>query len=415
MVRARVLPALIGPLVAALLIGGYAPAAVAAPTPPVDVLTVGAITSDTTWSPREARVYIVTADTDVLPDATLTIEPGTIVKVEDNTSFAVFGTVHATGTAERPIILTSIHDDTAGGDTNNDGPSPTTGSWGLDVSTNEAGDAGSFDGTHVDMRYGLFFSSNDFTLRSSTVTKAPNLNETFGDLVLENSRIEGGLTVRSFLVLGDDGPFPTVSITGNTFADGDLFVSSRAGGRNADIARDTLTVTGNTLVATEGRPLTITSDTLQPSRLLGNRITGGAENVLVLSGTLTENTSLTPAQARRIIIGLDPYSRTGLTIPTGTTLTLQPDARLRFLQNELLTVAGNLLILGTPARPVRLTATDTDTWEGITIPRGGTLVATGLAVEKTETPTAPTATTITQSTPTCGYLIRNGTLNTRCR
>jgi len=56
---------------------------------------------------------------------TLTIEPGTVIKMEDNgtVSFLVAGTLNAEGAADRPIVFTSVADDDYLGDTDGNGPS----------------------------------------------------------------------------------------------------------------------------------------------------------------------------------------------------------------------------------------------------------------------------------------------------
>jgi len=98
----------------------------------------GAITTDTTWgltSPAADGIYWVTGAVTVSNGAILTIEPGVIVKFD---AFAGIylgqgssGTLSAVGTAPSPILLTSILDDSIGGDTNGDGnaTSPGPGDW----------------------------------------------------------------------------------------------------------------------------------------------------------------------------------------------------------------------------------------------------------------------------------------------
>jgi uncharacterized repeat protein (TIGR01451 family) len=80
----------------------------------------GPVMTDTTWT--AAHVYVQTCGVTVAAGVTLTVEPGTVVKL-GGSDFVVNGTMVAEGTAEAPIVFTSLADDANGGDTNGDGPS----------------------------------------------------------------------------------------------------------------------------------------------------------------------------------------------------------------------------------------------------------------------------------------------------
>lgn len=66
----------------------------------------------------------------VLEGSTLNVEPGTVCKMTGG-DISVYGILNALGTLTQPIVFTSIHDDSFGGDTNGNGSDsvPNRGNW----------------------------------------------------------------------------------------------------------------------------------------------------------------------------------------------------------------------------------------------------------------------------------------------
>ncbi len=76
-------------------------------------------------------VYALTGPVKIQNSATLSIEPGIIVKFVENTYIDIDGSFRAIGNSEQRVIFTSIKDDSFGGDTNGDTSSsaPSPGDW----------------------------------------------------------------------------------------------------------------------------------------------------------------------------------------------------------------------------------------------------------------------------------------------
>ena len=75
--------------------------------------------------------YAVFGEMRVNQGATLTIEPGVIVKLADDSYFDIYGAFRAEGLPGEEIVFTSLQDDATAGDTNGDGASsaPAPGDW----------------------------------------------------------------------------------------------------------------------------------------------------------------------------------------------------------------------------------------------------------------------------------------------
>ena len=97
----------------------------------------GTYSADRTWSNinTDLPFVIVRSGLGVAQGATLTIEPGVVVKGASCVGMSaslinVVGTLLSRGTSGNPVTFTSIRDDTIGGNTDNSSTQPAPGDWG---------------------------------------------------------------------------------------------------------------------------------------------------------------------------------------------------------------------------------------------------------------------------------------------
>ena len=97
------------------------------------VVLNGTLAGSSTLAPSANLPYSFDNSLTVNAGATLTLQPGVIVKPTGaNTILNVSGTLQAQGTADSPVFITSLKDDTVGGDSNHDGSAstPAGNDWG---------------------------------------------------------------------------------------------------------------------------------------------------------------------------------------------------------------------------------------------------------------------------------------------
>ena len=91
----------------------------------------GSLSGNVQWTPSGSPYVVCSSGAVLTSGSTLAIDPGVIVKLENGARLTINGTLQAIGTQVDSIIVTSIHDDAYGGDTNNNGGGtvPARGDW----------------------------------------------------------------------------------------------------------------------------------------------------------------------------------------------------------------------------------------------------------------------------------------------
>src|SRR3990167_5646805 len=278
---------------------------------------------DTTWSLAESP-YVLSSDVLIAEGATLTIEPGVVVKSarkQDGSlsGLYVYGTLQAIGSEQDKIYFTSAQDD-LGGDSNDDGAesSPSAGDW-LGIELYENGVA-QLAYTHVQYAgVGIsLYASTTSTIASSTF----RANESSG---LEHYEGVTNISHSNFL---DNGTFGihasgqgVVNVTGSTFANN-----------------------------TNG---TLDIDTLSAVQVNESGNIGLNVPTFVTEYTIATSTVWTAAHS--------PYVLTeSLTINQNATLTIEPGVIVKNGLDHTIDIYGTLNAVGTSDNKIYFTSLEDD-------------------------------------------------------
>jgi len=327
----------------------------------VDIATIHVtsdITVDTTWSPTQPTVYVIDDAVTVAQGATLTV--GGKATIKTRLGITVAGRLIVQGTAAAPVALTSLTDDSFGGDTNGDGDDtvPHAFEWyGISVV-----DSGTASLTHARVLFGGGVSGQgaSLTVAASIVDGSVTGTVGTGAVAITGNTVRGG-SIDVYRPAGSARAF-AVTVTDNTVQGGAVRVASD----NTSSSAPPIRVSGNAVsgFVDAAFPLSVSDVKLRPSNLTANTITGSRMNAFALAGALVENWTV-PSAGPPIAVADSGVGvgYGGLLVSAGVTMTVPAGAVIKVVRATVF-VEGSLVVNGTAAKPAVFTSIADDSFGG---------------------------------------------------
>jgi len=286
----------------------------------------GTITADETWCVADSP-HMVTDWLAINPGVTVTIEPGSVVKSKEN--IHIGGSLVAVGTADQPIIFTSLADSA---------PMQWRGLY------FEGADA-SGDLRHVVVRYAGY-----------TGGYAPTYMIYVSGLTEHSLRIEDSVITDGYEPAGLNSFFPGLLIANS----------------NAIVKNNLFSNLGNNAGTYLDAPFFIEGNILDLD-ISGNTFTNNNRDAIVFGHRYGEPSPTVTSQLT--LVKNQPWvMETDMFVAPGATLTLEPGAVFMGHHNTELQTQGHLEAVGTPEEPIIFRSwygTHKDQWTGLTF-MGGT-------------------------------------------
>lgn len=338
---------------------------------PVTTTITTNITTNQTWG-IGSSTYYVAANISVSSGVTLTIDPGVVVKF-NGTSITNNGSIIAQGTVNTPITFTSYHDDTVGGDTNNNGASstPAAGNWGGIITNTGA----STTLQYAEVRYvgnsffALFQNAGgvvtlaNTTFATSGTTGVPAFDHKLGTTTITSCTFQN-----DYYGLYIENTSPTagvITIASSTFSTGNAGIFS-AGVNRLSIATSTFTQYSTYGLYTQGNPtLSLTNSSFATNTQGAITFTNGNPASFTHSANKAwGNTGGNGILIANPYIGVNqtwfgdtiPYVISGtLSVPAGYTLTIATSSVLKF-NSGTVSISGTLKVASATTTPVYFTS-----------------------------------------------------------
>lgn len=331
-----------------------------------DTYIVANITEDTVWD-ASSSPYVVRENIEINAEATLTLDPGVVVKMTDGVGIVVYGSLQAIGSEDQIVSITSYKDDSVGGDSNGNGTSttPASGDWrGIRFMP---GSSGSFD--HVSVTYSgynyrsklsipaIYNQGGLITVNNSTLSKSNNcaLGQTAGELYVTLSQI----TDHVFCGIAYYGG--VLNMSGNNVESTNYGLFMNGPG--------TVELSGN-----EFKDVRIATDINLSEEIdfthSNNEATGGSFNGFIIRGTIADSTTLVPDLMPYIVTSgggstgsgeIKVVTENNLTVGPSGSLLLQPDTVLKFHDSGGIFIDGHLEVDGSTLTSIKDDSVSGDT------------------------------------------------------
>jgi parallel beta-helix repeat protein len=336
-----------------------------------EVIVPSSIGSDTIWSAAESP-YVLQGDVTVEVGATLTIQPGVVVKAYPACSLYVKGALIAQGIADGPVVFTSLNDDSDDHDTNGDGGGsvPAWGDWGGISFSDTCADSVL---SHVIVRYGgreysfpLYPAVPAVEVRSSNIlisecviveNNSYGIGVTGASRTMEVSNCGIGRNLGSGIHLDSASPTITGSvITENGGASAGSGIALRSSS-NPDIRDNKIADNAHWAISTDASS--------SGANIQGNELAGPKAGIFVLAGELVVDTTWASDSAYVVNYYADS-STMHLTIAEGATLRIEPGVVVKFEKNARIGVRGDLTAQSTADERIVFTSLQDDSHGGDT-------------------------------------------------
>jgi hypothetical protein len=253
------------------------------------------------------------------------------------------------GTADAPIGLTTIRDDSIGGDLNGDGDASVPGDrlWDGIYGEGISGNARAFTLDYTTVSYGGSVQANNGLtplIRNSTFLHGTRLSvwtsqsiAVTDNVIDQPGNVQAGLVVTQLDTTGSATTLVSRNtVNGASGSHSRIWANGQPGGgvgilvdatRSADAAPPT--VQNNTVTASTEEAIIVLASTLLPDKVSGNTGSNNGINAIGLAGTLLADLTLPVASGLPVIVA-NSEAAPGIKVASGVTLTLQPGYVLKF-------------------------------------------------------------------------------------